>query len=92
MIKPAERIAAGDPISVILKKCLPGLSRRVRPRTMYFETVDWATSNPSISSSPWIRDASNSRFSLLSVGSAHAGYDRSSDALLYFETSNAKTL
>ena len=24
---------------------------------MYFETVDWATSNPSIKSSPWIRDA-----------------------------------
>jgi transposase len=22
---------------------------------MYLETVDWATSNPSISSSPWIR-------------------------------------
>src|ERR1039458_1896916 len=32
---------------------------------MYFETVDWATSNPSISSSPWIRDAPHSRFSLL---------------------------
>jgi hypothetical protein len=24
---------------------------------MYFETVDWATSKPSIRSSPWIRDA-----------------------------------
>ena len=24
---------------------------------MYFETVDWATSNPSITSSPWILDA-----------------------------------
>src|ERR1035437_10000203 len=32
---------------------------------MYLETVDWATSNPSISSSPWIRDAPHSRFSLL---------------------------
>jgi ABC-type multidrug transport system ATPase subunit len=27
------------------------------PCTMYFETVDWATSKPSINSSPWIRDA-----------------------------------
>src|SRR5262249_21702990 len=25
-----------------------------RPCTMYFETVDWATSKPSINSSPWI--------------------------------------
>src|SRR5499433_2039963 len=24
------------------------------PRTMYFETVDWATSKPSINSTPWI--------------------------------------
>jgi hypothetical protein len=31
---------------------------------MYFETVDWATSNPSISSSPWILDAPHSGFSL----------------------------
>ena len=36
-----------------------------QPRTMYFETVDWATSNPSIRSSPWIRDAPHSGFSLL---------------------------
>jgi hypothetical protein len=32
---------------------------------MYFETVDWATSNPSIKSSPWIRDAPHSGFSPL---------------------------
>ena len=32
---------------------------------MYFETVDWATSNPSIKSSPWIRDAPHNGFSLL---------------------------
>ena len=32
---------------------------------MYWETVDWATSNPSISSSPWIRGAPHSGFSLL---------------------------
>ena len=35
------------------------------PFTMYFETVDWATSKPSISSSPWIRDAPHLWFSLL---------------------------
>src|SRR5262245_64043648 len=35
------------------------------PCTMYFETVDWATSKPSISSSPWIRDAPHFGFSLL---------------------------
>ena len=29
----------------------------LRPRTTYFDTVDWATSKPSINSSPWIRDA-----------------------------------
>ena len=31
----------------------PGCEGGVPPRTMYLETVDWATSNPSISSSPW---------------------------------------
>ncbi len=35
------------------------------PRRMYFETVDWATSNPSIKSSPWSRDAPHSGFSWL---------------------------
>jgi len=37
----------------------------VPPRTMYLETVDWATSKPSIRSSPWIRDAPHCWFSLL---------------------------
>ena len=32
---------------------------------MYLETVDWATTNPSISNSPWIRGAPQSGFSLL---------------------------
>ncbi len=36
-----------------------------RPRTMYFDTVDWATSKPSINSSPWSRDAPHFGFSLL---------------------------
>src|SRR5262245_52534181 len=34
-------------------------------RTMEFETVDWATSKPSIRSSPWMRDAPHFGFSLL---------------------------
>jgi hypothetical protein len=36
----------------------------VPPRTRYLETVDWATSKPSIRSSPWIRDAPHCWFSL----------------------------
>ena len=45
----------------VLQDCEGGL----RSRTMYLETVDWATSNPSISSSPWIRGAPHRGFSLL---------------------------
>jgi len=37
----------------------------VPPCTMYLETVDWATLNPSISSSPWIRAAHRCEVSLL---------------------------
>ena len=37
----------------VLQDCEGGL----RPCTMYLEAVDWATSNPSISNSPWIRGA-----------------------------------
>ncbi len=40
-------------------------SVRAKPRTMYLETVDWAISNPSIKSSPWMRDAPHCWFSLL---------------------------
>jgi hypothetical protein len=58
-------IDSGDRLSVVSKKCLPGLRGGLRPRIMYFETVDWATSKPSIRSSPWIRAAPHSRFSLL---------------------------
>ena len=45
----------------VLQDCEGGL----RPCTMYLETVEWATSNPSISNSPWIRGAPQSGFSLL---------------------------
>jgi hypothetical protein len=50
---------------VVSKKIHPGCDGGFRRPTMYFETVDWATSNPSISNSPWIRDAPQSGFSLL---------------------------
>ncbi len=36
-----------------------------RPLDMYFETVDWATSKPSINSSPWMRGAPHRGFSRL---------------------------
>ena len=42
-----------------------GIRCVMEARTIYFETVDWATSKPSISNSPWIRDAPQSGFSLL---------------------------
>src|SRR5258706_15304205 len=62
------------------------LHRKVRhswlggPRrlTMYLATLDWATSNPSLRSSPWIRGAPQSGFSMLirriSAASHHGRY------------------
>ena len=44
-------IDGGNGLSVISKKRLPG-DGGFGGRAMYFETVDWATSNPSIKSSP----------------------------------------
>jgi hypothetical protein len=32
---------------------------------MYLATLDWVTSNPSLSSSPWMRGAPHSGFSML---------------------------
>jgi hypothetical protein len=48
------QIDRGDRIGVVAQKRLPALRWRLRPRTMYFDTVDWATSKPSVNSSPWI--------------------------------------
>jgi hypothetical protein len=36
-----------------------------RRLTMYLATLDYATSNPSLSSSPWMRGAPQSGFSML---------------------------
>jgi hypothetical protein len=46
------------------KVCHPWLGGP-RRLTMYLATLDWATSNPSLSSSPWMRGAPQSGFSML---------------------------
>ena len=46
------------------KNVFQGCDGGFEDRAIYFETVDWATSKPSIRSSPWIRDAPQSGFSL----------------------------
>ena len=43
---------------------IPG-SAGLRRLTMYLATLDCATSNPSLSSSPWMRGAPQSGFSML---------------------------
>jgi hypothetical protein len=43
------------------KSAMEALGRRI----MYLETVDSAISNPSLSSSPWMRGAPHNEFSLL---------------------------
>src|SRR5215831_20644104 len=63
----------GDPGEIGRSRMPIALTRDVKacplvpfpPRIMYFDTVDWATSKPSINSSPWIRDAPHLGFSLL---------------------------
>src|ERR1700688_3939826 len=47
-----------------------------RRLTMYLATLDCATSNPSLSSSPWMRGAPQSGFSLLIVESVRAAPSR----------------
>jgi hypothetical protein len=47
-------ISGRDRLRVVPEERLPACDDDP-PCTMYFETVDWATSKPSISSSPWIR-------------------------------------
>src|SRR5262249_38495736 len=60
------QIDRGDRLRVIAKEVFQPCDRGP-PCTMYFETVDWATSKPSISSSPWMRDAPHFGFSLRAV-------------------------
>ena len=55
----------------------PGLvARCALCASMLTETVDWATSKPSIRSSPWIRDAPTAGFPYSSAGLDHADHDR----------------
>jgi len=62
--QPASRLEyVGDEhhekcrIAGIIRNVFQDCDGGFRPRIMYLETVDWATSNPSISSSPWILGA-----------------------------------
>jgi hypothetical protein len=59
--------------------------------TMYLATLDWATSNPSLSSSPWMRGAPQSKFSVLIAESARAIPPRSAVALPVDVISNANS-
>ena len=50
---------------MVAQKGAPSLTGRPSRLTMYLATLDCATSNPSLSSSPWIRGAPHSGFSML---------------------------
>ena len=52
-------------LSVISRNVFQICDGSFEGRAISFETVDWATSKPSIRSSPWTRDAPQSGFSLL---------------------------
>jgi hypothetical protein len=60
-----EQVHGGDILSVITRKDTPSLACGLRRLTIYLATLDCATSNPSLSSSPWMRGASQSGFSML---------------------------
>jgi hypothetical protein len=59
-----KEINRRDPLRMIAKEGFPGNGRPCLG-TMYFDTVDWATSMPSLSNSPWILGAPQSGFSKL---------------------------
>ena len=62
-----------------------------RRLTMYLATLDCATSNPSLSSSPWMRGAPRAGSRCSSAGSTRGGPFRSAAALPVSATSNANT-
>ena len=62
-----------------------------RRLTMYLATLDCATSNPSLSSSPWMRGAPQSGFSMLIRRINRATPRRSAVALPVGATSNASS-
>jgi hypothetical protein len=60
-----EQVDGGDVRRVVTQEGSPSLAGRPRRLTMYLATLDCATSNPSLSSSPWMRGAPHSGFSTL---------------------------
>src|SRR6266852_2285869 len=58
-----EQVHGGNVWRVVMQEGSPSLAGRPRRLTMYFATLDCATSNPSLSSSPWMRGAPQSGFS-----------------------------
>jgi hypothetical protein len=60
-----EQVHGGNVWRVVVQEGSPSLAGRPRRLTMYLATLDCATSNPSLSSSPWIRGAPQSGFSTL---------------------------
>jgi len=60
-----EQVHGGNVRRVVTQEGSPSLAGRPRRLTMYLATLDCAISNPSLSSSPWMRGAPQSGFSML---------------------------
>src|ERR1700751_3417414 len=60
-----EQVHGGNIWGVVMQEASPSLAGWPRRLTMYLATLDCATSNPSLSSSPWMRCAPQSGFSIL---------------------------
>ena len=60
-----EQIHGGNVRRVVAQEGSPSLAGWPRRLTMYLATLDCAISNPSLSSSPWMRGALQSGFSRL---------------------------
>src|SRR5216684_8298771 len=60
-----EQIHGGNVRRVVAQEGSPSLAGWPRRSTMYLATLDCAISNPSLSSSPWMRGAPQSGFSTL---------------------------
>src|ERR1700739_803627 len=60
-----EQVPSGNIWRVVVQEGSPPWPGGARRITMYLATLDCATSNPSLSSSPWMRGAPQSGFSML---------------------------
>ena len=65
MVGTTNRSMAAISGAVVATKGSPSLTGRPASPTMYLATLDCATSKPILSSSPWIRGAPQSGFSML---------------------------